>query len=160
MTTYCQNLFTIATNETTDGIPLNLYEDIVHSSSYLGLAFETLLPIPENTEDEVAWRIKNWGTHGISGTSGKIRITEEEFVTFRFETWETSPLPWVQHISSLYDDLIFDISYLNIINNTAGSHSFISGVEVENITSTATLSFWQLFGYTEEAYNLFAQNSK
>lgn len=160
MTNYCQNIFTVSTNETTDGIPLNLYDDISYSSSYLGLSFETLLPIPQNVEDEIAWRIANWGTYGLNGTSGKIRKTDEEFLTLKFETHETPPLLWVKYISSLYDDLTFDITYLNIFSNTSGFSSFISGVEVENVTGTATLEKWELFGYTEDVYKVFLQNNK
>lgn len=161
MTTYCLNTLTICTDEVTDGIPANLYENLGDFAfpNKRWIDFNILSTPPENVNDLHEWCIENWGTEGLSG-SKKIEETLEDVFCIELETYETPPIPWVRKASSLYPELIFDLNYLNVGKNFTGGYSFIAGVEVVGVHSEINLASWEKFGYLESDFVSFSKHIK
>jgi len=73
--------------------------------------FNNLLPVPEDIEDERAWKINNWG---VKWEPSNLRYTvmDKNSVKFEFETPWGAPIDIIYTMSDEFPELEFDLRYL------------------------------------------------
>lgn len=116
--------------------------------------FNALYPLPKNQrENWYDWRIEHWSVKwDVWGDVQKVDTATDKELEYFFATPWCPPENWLQHVSSNFPRLTFEITYWEFNCNFAGRTRYQDGIvtDEQNRTNDDARDLLEAVGYVEE----------